>query len=1129
MGIGPALPCYAARFLLGERLSSTKVAEVFSATDIHTGCRVVIKRAGELGRESILSEYRMLSRLSARIGSVVPEIVGDGVLEPDPWFAMAFVPGGNLREFQYKLWGERATPPAARALPADHLETVLTLALELATALASIHGLGVVHGDLSPENVLVAADQRLLLIDFEVAVQVFQAAASAERRATPGYAAPETLRGEPIDSRADMYAWACIVRELLVGEPLFFGATPSALARLHLDAKPLPAGRVVGGVPEWLDALLLESLAKDPRQRRTPACSVVQQIVAHLGRHRRAVDGAARPPLNHPGLVGRNAELRELDARLESAAAGAGGSVTLLGAQGLGKTSLLGELARRGQARRFRVLHGAGSRVAEPPSDVHGRVPLLLGLALQPGLEGGAIVSSNAAEDLERMILQSVVRDGGRSEQEASPLAGLPPESARRRVFRALTHVLSEIGAQRPLLVLLDDVHEADEFTTAFLAGREAKALCNASVLIVAAAAAGSTVRSTQAPAPDVLELGGLDRASTLQLVSELLGVDDGHVGCAGFLHEHCEGNPQLVTRTLQHAIDQCLLRFDAARGWCFPEPAALDASSRAAQKSAISERLVSIAPVALRVAAVAAAIGQSFELGELVEFVEFVEFVEAEVDLQVVLRELIQHGILVPQGRRYAFLHDHLRDACEQQLAESERCILHARLAERLASRDPDDPTLSGKIGMHWLLARRLDLAIPLLTRAAEQLEQALEPFAAIRTLRKAFDALRASLAPDAGWPPALLQVAQRLILLFTRTAQHGPLRALAKEIDEKAGDTDWRVRYRALVELARSLRVTGDYSAAGQQLDRAERLLRRARRSDRWDDLWLDLQEQRIWLLYMKNDAQAIGPVLQRMAPVVRRRGSAKQLAAYYMWSANDLVLRNRYQFSPTAVAEERKGVRLLERANALPELAMAEFDLAFMLILGDLGHCQEALQHLGEARSLAERLCDPVLAARTCTYLAIAERRCGRISACHDWACLALEEARLSGIRGYVGAAQACLGWVAWRREDVRVALEHFAQAQKAWWHRRPQLGQRSHDEFPFQWLAQLPLVAIYASRDEFEAARAAADELLAESQQRLSSPVHELLTRLLRGWSGLAIRDLDALFSDLVRRASELGYV
>jgi hypothetical protein len=341
---------------------------------------------------------------------------------------------------------------------------------------------------------------------------------------------------------------------------------------------------------------------------------------------------------------------------------------------------------------------------------------------------------------------------------------------------------------------------------------------------------------------------------------------------------------------------------------------------------------------------------------------------------------------------------------------------------------------------------------------------------------------------------------------------------------------ERDWRCKCDALVQLARSFRVTSDYTAATQHLDQAERLLRRFLKSNHSDEnLWLELQEQRVWLLYMKRDVHHIGPVLQRMAPVVRRRGTAIQLASFYMWSANDLVVRNRYQFSATAVAHERESLSLLEGAQALPQLAMTEFDLAFMLLLGDLEHCPEALAHLARALALAEQLGDSVLAARVATYFAIAKRRLGHVRDCQHWARAALEQARLSGVRGYVGAAQACLGWVAWRRGDLLTALDAFAEAQTSWWHRRDGTGARARDEFPFQWLAHLPLLALHSSQDDFAAAYLALDELVAQPQQQLAAAVHEPLRAAHHDWRHLSEPELERRLAEITRLASRHGYV
>jgi tetratricopeptide (TPR) repeat protein len=1128
----------AGRFVVTARLSSSDVRDVFFAQDTLNGREVVLKRARGRARDAIVREHDLLARLSPELGEQVPELIAAGLSDAEPWFAMARAHGLNLREYKHKLWQlefSRGPGGSADALSAEHVTAVTSIALALAAALARLHANGVVHADLSPENVLMTPEGRLMLLDFESAARLFDVSdrqRAGASRLTPGYAAPEVLRGDPFDCRADLYSWACIVRELLLGVSLFSGATAAVLARLHLDAPAKPATSVRAGVPSWLDALLLTLLEKEPRQRRMPACSLSAELAQRTGRAAPTWRDAGPPPLNRPSFIGRHAELRQLRARLEGAAAGSGGAILVRAAAGLGKSALLDELARRARALGFRVLWAAPevTPLTSGPSlggSVLARLiaehALARGVPSSPDVAGGPL--SAHLESLQAW-LPDLLTHG-----IAPPREALPADAARRRALRSLAELLHALGAAQPLLVLLDDLHAADELSIEFLASRESDALRATRVLVVATVTGprpGTPFDEVAARALDVVDLGGLDLANTLQFVEELLGtsVIDGSFGT--FLHEHCDGNPFFVTQVVRLARARELLRFDPELGWALSEPRAILALRRLTLEETLGQRLQPLAQPARQVAAVAAVIGRHFHPPELHELLQAAS--REPCDPKAELAELVRHDILTPIAGGYSFVHETVRAACELALSEDQRHALHTLLAERLTLESSHDERIASVIAHHWTHAGRPERAVPFLVRAAEQLAASFEPHRAIAAARLALEHLSASLPAASPWPEDVLRVAQRLLGLYGLTAQHQLLSALAEQLLERTGPSDWRAQCETLIVLARSCRVTSDYAAASGHLDRAERLLRQRRRGGRGDVAqWLDVQDQRVWLLYMKRDVQAIGPVLQRMAPVVRSHGTAIQLASFYMWSANDLVLQNQYQFSPTAVEHERRGLSLLENAAALPQLAMTEFDLAFMLLLGNVHRCEEACSHLERARSLAEKLGDPVLAARAATYLAIAERRLGRVTSGEGWARVALEEARASGIRGYIGAAHACLGWAAWRRDEVNAALESFSAAREAWWHRRGDPKARSRDEFPFQWLAHLPLLLVHTSRDELEPAAAALDELLAEPQQRLVAPVHEQLIRLERSWSTLSPRGLEDELRELTRRAAQQGYV
>jgi hypothetical protein len=1129
------------RFVLEGTLACSSIAEVFAARDRSTGARVVLKRAKSPRQANILREHRLLAQVGSACAGLVPAIVTDGLRDPLPWFAMAFIEGGNLRKAHQSLWvrdGARAQDAGARLDGASARPAALQIALQLAAALARLHSMGIVHGDLSPENVLMNVGDGLVLIDFEGASSVFPempARAASGRRATPGYAAPEALLDAPLDCRADLYSWACIVRELILGRPVFSGATSAGLARLHLEAPPRPAREFAPDVPAWLDTLLLELLAKDPRRRRTPACGVAWRLAEALGRHDlwRALEGLAPPP-NRPGFVGRHTELRRIEARLDAASEGAGGSLVVSGPSGVGKTALLRECERVARLRGFRIVHDVtGGDASETWA------ALTLGVTDEPALLRALLhawlSTRSSADDLtdsERELLQDLLPFAPQSLARLAASAAavdLPAQAVQRRAFRALVTLARELGARQPTLAVLEELHPGDEFSGAFLAAAEARALQGTRCLIVASVGSGAAAPLALAEvAPEAierLELGGLDRSSTAQMVNEMLGTDGDAAAFGTFLHERSEGNPLFVIEAVRLAMDKGQLRHDPQSGWSLPTPEAFDALHLATLDDALDARSSPLGPEALRVAAVAAVLGRSFLPAELIELSS-----DLASGLDAALLELIAHDVIAHERGRdgaYVFTHENIRRACERRLAVGDLPELHARRAQQLLQVAPRDAKLCRRVGEHWLRAGDLERALPSLLEAADQFEVSFQPFGAIDCLRTVLHHLAVDEAQSARFAGLRLELGRRLLQLYNRTGQHAHLRELAARVAEAPGE-DWRAQCRALLELARSLRVTSDYAAASDRLDQAERLLRRVKRRGQHEQLWLELQEERVWLLYMNREIRAIGPALQRMAPVVRSHGTAAQQASFYMLSANDLVLRERYRFSPTAVAQEQYALSLLEGPDALPQRAMIEFDVAFLLLLGEAAHCAEAVPHLEQASALAERLSDPVLAARATTYLGIAERRLGHVAACRDAARRALEQAQLIGTRGYAGAAHACLGWVAWRRDDVAHALQCFAESQRCWWYRR-EGGLRSRQEFPFQWLTHLPLLAIHASRDDFVQARAAVDELLAETQQRLPGPLDELLVTLQRGWEELDARALDRLISELTLGAARMGYV
>ena len=221
---------YVAGYVLKERLGRGGLGSVHRAAR-PGGADVALKtveRASPSAVASLRNEIRVLRRL--RHPGLV-EIVDDGVEGGVPWLAMSLVEGRRLDAvLQDRL--EAGRPPIDRAL--------LGMLRRLAETLAYLHGRGVVHRDLSPRNIIVR-DEHPVLIDFGFASIIHEGNRRTLDEFTAGlgtvpYLAPEQIRGEEVDARADLYALGCVLYEVATGRSPFVGS-PQDIVRAHPTAK----------------------------------------------------------------------------------------------------------------------------------------------------------------------------------------------------------------------------------------------------------------------------------------------------------------------------------------------------------------------------------------------------------------------------------------------------------------------------------------------------------------------------------------------------------------------------------------------------------------------------------------------------------------------------------------------------------------------------------------------------------------------------------------------------------------------------------------------------------------------------------------------------------------------------
>ncbi len=675
------------RFKLVRQLGSGGMGVVYEALDAATGARVALKTLHEQRSSFLLQlkrEFRTVHGLKH------PNLVELGELfqAGERWFfTMELVEGQD-----YTSW-LHAADPASGDLSADAdvnaptlnaAETTALLASaaarlacrlpritqslpQLASALVDLHGAGLVHGDIKPSNVLMTAEGRLVLLDFGLVRSTLDEHQSAQFAGTIAYMAPEQADAGAISPAVDCYAFGVVLYEALTGRVPFVGTAADVLIQKRSWA-PVQPSLLVPGVPNWLEQLCLELLDRDAHAR--PAAA---QILARLAQ--RSLPRASTPASPARAFVGRMQELRRIADLFDALAEGQPSALLLHGESGIGKTALLQEACRQAREASAQVLVLRG-RCFERETVAYAGLDMLIDV-LASTLR--RLPAEHAAYFLPRysdLLCQlfptlATVPGFGAGSHTRLPMSS---HEARTRARAAFHELFARLCMRYRVVLVVDDAQWLSDESRALLAAlflpEERLPLA---LLLASRPSSAERLRAwleTLACPLSELFVGPLAAHESVELLRQYPLAADGPALSA--LASDGAGHPLFL-----HELAE------AARAGTAPQLLQLDAClrGRASGLSARHQDVLELVcagarPMASEVIAAAARIPQT--------------------ELASILRDLQSQRFLVTErnGAHTSLqpLHDRVRQALLEALADESRRELQRRLACALEEQDPVD-----------------------------------------------------------------------------------------------------------------------------------------------------------------------------------------------------------------------------------------------------------------------------------------------------------------------------------------------------------------------------------------------------------------------------------------------------
>ncbi|HEY94474.1 MAG TPA: protein kinase, partial [Dehalococcoidia bacterium] len=608
-----------------------------------------------------------------------------GDINGQPYLVMPHMPGINGNNDVEKLIEH--TPD--HKLPLDQ---VINIAKCVCRGLEFAHSKGAIHRDIKPGNVWLTEDGTAKIGDFGLAVmtEVSRLTQEGMMVGTPSYMSPEQAMAGEVTYKADLYSLGAMLYEMVTGRPPFVGDDMYSIIGGHLNTQPILPTWHRADLPSAFESLIMLLLEKDPVRRPASAGDILQALESiEKGDIQEATAEKKIPtenPLYRRVFVGRENELRQLQDAFTGAMSGQGALVMVVGEPGIGKTSVCEQLATYATLGGGKVLWGHCYEEGSLSLPYLAFIEAMRSYILDREPEDLKKELGSGATDVARIVSEI------REKLKVKPRESQNPEEDRYRLLQSVSGFLKNAATVKPILVILEDLHDADKGTLEMLS-YVSRNLTGTRLLLI------GTYRDVEVDRNHPLSaaLAELRRVSSFgRVLLRGLNIDEVRrmltsitheeipVGLAEAVHRQTEGNPLFVQEVVRYLTEEKLL-VHAGGKLVTSDTTSLQMNIPEGLRDVIGKRLSNLSEECNRLLSIAAVIGREFRLDVLQKVASI-----PEDDLLNVIEEaknvaIIEERSTVASAVSYRFAHAFFRTTLYEENIAPRRIRLHQQVARAL------------------------------------------------------------------------------------------------------------------------------------------------------------------------------------------------------------------------------------------------------------------------------------------------------------------------------------------------------------------------------------------------------------------------------------------------------------